>query len=211
VKKVEEMEMENQSRCEVAPDQYTTVVRQMLRHEDDVTNQRLMWLLVVQGLLVNAYIPVRNAPEAANGICLAGILVTLSAFASLYKSYQARGYLKFLGAQAKKGILPEEYLRFDGWPVQRLHGWRGEVWACPWLERFSDLLDPYLTLPALIMAAWLFFLFNRMVPWPAAGIAGTAVVVSIVALALFCVLWTRIQGMDKAEPQKDEVARKHAA
>ena len=93
--------MENVSTYEVPPQQYTTVIRQLLSHEDDVTNQRLMWLLVVQGLLINAYIPVRNSRNAGDVICLAGALVTLSAFVSLYKSFQARGYLnkRFTGIQ----------------------------------------------------------------------------------------------------------------
>jgi len=121
----------------------------------------IMWLLVVQGLLVNAYVPVRNTPEAANGACIAGILITLSAFASLYKSYQARGYLKFLRHECKEGKLPDEYLRFDGWPVERLHGWRSNVWICPWCERFSDLLEPYLTLPIFLTTTRLFFRLKR--------------------------------------------------
>ena len=36
---------------DVRPEQYPTVMREMIRHENDVTNHRLMWLLIVQGLL----------------------------------------------------------------------------------------------------------------------------------------------------------------
>jgi hypothetical protein len=64
-----------------------------------------MWLLIVQGLLVNAYVGVRQDMYAGNGLTLAGILVTLSAFVILYKSYQARGYLHFLGTEAKRGSI----------------------------------------------------------------------------------------------------------
>ena len=35
---------------EVLIQQYTTVIREMIRHENDVTNHRIMWLLVGQGL-----------------------------------------------------------------------------------------------------------------------------------------------------------------
>ena len=31
---------------DVRPEQYTTVIREMIRHENDVTNHRIMWLLV---------------------------------------------------------------------------------------------------------------------------------------------------------------------
>lgn len=34
---------------------------------------------------------------------LAGLFVALSAFVMLYQSYQARGYLRFPGQQAKRG------------------------------------------------------------------------------------------------------------
>jgi hypothetical protein len=40
---------------DVQPDLYPTVIREMNRHENDVTNHRLMWLLLFQGLIVNAY------------------------------------------------------------------------------------------------------------------------------------------------------------
>jgi len=45
---------------DVRPEQYATVIRELIRHENDVTNHRIMWLLVVQGLLVNAYVGVRE-------------------------------------------------------------------------------------------------------------------------------------------------------
>jgi hypothetical protein len=141
---------------DVRPEQYATVIRELIRHENDVTNHRIMWLLVVQGLLVNAYVGVREDLEAANGITVAGILVTLSAFVMLYKSYQARGYLHFLGTEAKRGKLQEQYLRLDGWPKKRIKHWRRNVWICPWLERVADLLEPYLSLPILIVSAWTF-------------------------------------------------------
>ena len=55
----------------------------------------------------------------------------LSAFVMLYKSYQARGYLHFLGTEAKRGQLQEEYLQLDGWPSKRIKGWRRGAWVCP--------------------------------------------------------------------------------
>ena len=95
--------MENRPMYDVRPEQYAIAIRELIRHENDVTNHRIMWLLVVQGLLVNAYVGVRKDPEATPGLAWAGILVTFSAFVMLFKSYQARGYLHFLGAEAKRG------------------------------------------------------------------------------------------------------------
>lgn len=42
-----------------------------------MTNYWLMWLLIIQGLLVNAYVGVRQDPEEAIVLALVGILVTL--------------------------------------------------------------------------------------------------------------------------------------
>ena len=36
---------------DVEPHLYTTVIREMIRHENDVTNHRIMWLLIGQGLM----------------------------------------------------------------------------------------------------------------------------------------------------------------
>src|SRR5512134_2093295 len=103
---------------DVEPRLYTTVIREMIRHENDVTNHRIMWLLIGQGLIANAYVSAGSAREDFVSIlALVGILVTLSAFVILYKSYQARGYLDFLGAAAKRGTLPEEKLPLFGWPA----------------------------------------------------------------------------------------------
>ncbi len=177
----------------------------MLRHEDDVTNQRIMWLLVVQGLLVNAYVPVRNKPEAADGICVAAILITLSAFVSLYKSYQARGYLKFLGREAKKGKLSEQYLRFDGWPVERLHGWRGKVWVCPWFERFSDVLEPQMTLPGFLVTTWTFFWLKGSHHMQVGAALGLGFLAGTLGLFLICLVWIWIQGFDGEDMSKPPI------
>src|SRR5438046_2690659 len=101
---------------EVDPNLYTTVIREMIRHENDVTNHRIMWLLIVQGLIANAAVSAgRESVETRSMMAGVGILVTLSAFVILYKSYQARGYLQFLGTAAKQGTLRAENLPLFGW------------------------------------------------------------------------------------------------
>jgi hypothetical protein len=100
---------------DVRPDQYPTVIREMIRHENDVTNHRIMWLLIGQEFIANAYVSVKSDLASANLLLgLAGMLISLSAFVMLYQSYQARGYLQFLGQQAKQGTLREEHLPLMG-------------------------------------------------------------------------------------------------
>src|SRR5436190_13009705 len=147
---------------DVDPRLYTTVIREMIRHENDVTNHRIMWLLIGQGLIANAYVSAsRESADVVSMMPLLGTLVSFSAFVILYKSYQARGYLQFLGNEAKQGTLREEDLPFFGWPSQRIKGWRSAIWPCPWIGKVSELLEPFFFLPSLLILAWLFVLLRQ--------------------------------------------------
>lgn len=181
---------------DVRPEQYATVIRELIRHENDVTNHRIMWLLIVQGLLVNAYVGVRQDPQAAAGLEVAGILVSLSAFVMLYKSYHARGYLHFLASLAKRGVLQEESLAIDGWPKRRIKGWRRTLWICRWLQQPGDLLEPYLFLPSLIVSGWTFLLLRRWVLLPTLLEALLAIFLAMLILFSLSVVWVWSQEME---------------
>ena len=56
---------------DVRQDQYPTVIREMIRHENDLTNHRIMWLLVGQGFIANAYVSARNASSRDAIFCSA--------------------------------------------------------------------------------------------------------------------------------------------
>lgn len=181
------------------------VIREMLRHENDVTNHRLMWLLIVQGLIANAAVSAWRLNEQVVSVLAAvGIFVTLSAFFLLYKSYQARGYLQFLGNEAKRGTLREESLPLVGWPRKRIKGWQTKVWPCLWVGNVGELLEPFFFLPSLLILAWLFVLMRS---WLKLG-TGMGLVVAILlvaALAMLCVLWVWWQQRDE---EGDDDARK---
>jgi hypothetical protein len=191
---------------DVPKEQYVTVIREMIRHENDLTNHRTMWLLIVQGLLANAYVAARGGDTAlVLMLSLVGILVTLSAFVMLYKSYQARGYLHFLGQEAKQGRLQEEYLPLDGWPKKRIKDWWRDVWVCPWLAQASDALEPWLFLPGLIMSVWLFILLEPWIMLHKAIVLGLAAILVALMLSSFCILWVWFHGKD--EGRAEEPAR----
>ncbi len=188
---------------EVEPRLYTTVIREMIRHENDVTNHRIMWLLIGQGLIANAYVGA-GSDRAATASVLApvGILVTLSAFVILYKSYQARGYLDFLGEQAKRGTLREEHLPLFGWPHKRVKGWRRNIWLCPWLGRTSDLLEPYMFLPGLLVLAWLFVLMRDRLKLGKGLLLVLCTLLTLLLLAGLCFCWVWWQSRDEEEPRQ---------
>jgi hypothetical protein len=141
---------------DVRPELYATVIREMLRHENDLTNHRIMWLLIGQGFIANAYISAsKEDPGTGAMMAFLGLGLSLSAFVMLYRSYQARGYLQFLGLRAKQGMLREKDLPILGWPAHRLRGWSREVWVHPWIAKASDLLEPWLFLPFIFAFLWI--------------------------------------------------------
>jgi hypothetical protein len=184
---------------DVDPHLYTTVIREMIRHENDVTNHRIMWLLIVQGLIANAAVTAgRESAELVSAFAAVGILVTVSAFVLLYKSYQARGYLQFLGDAAKEGTLREQDLPLFGWPSKRIKGWRRKVWRCPWIRNFSESLEPFFFLPCLLVTAWLFILLRQWLAVSAIAIVVLSAVLGVGTIAVLCLVWVSWQ-------QKDEV------
>ena len=175
---------------DVEPHLYPSVIREMIRHENDVTNHRIMWLLIGQGLIANAYVGAGSEKaKLLTGMASVGILVALSAFVILYKSYQARGYLQFLGMEAKRGALSEECLPLLGWPEKRIKGWRSKVWRGRWIGQPSDLLEPYLFLPSVLIFAWLFVLLRLWLELGNRMLLGLDAILVAVILALFCRCW----------------------
>jgi hypothetical protein len=190
---------------DVEPHLYPTVIREMIRHENDVTNHRIMWLLIVQGLIANAGVSAsRESGEIVSELAVVGILVTLSAFVILYKSYHARGYLQFLGNQAQQGALREEDLPLFGWPKKRIKGWRKSVWMCPWLGNASDLLEPYLFLPSLLILAWLFVTLRQWLELRTGFLLILAAMLDAVILLILCLVWVWWQGKDEEEQHNRE-------
>ena len=185
---------------DVDPRLYTTVLREMIRHENDVTNHRIMWLLIVQGLIANAAVSAgRESAEIASALAAVGILVTLSAFVLLYQSYQARGYLQFLGNEAKQGTLLEEDLPLFGWLSKRIKGWRKKVWPCRWIGKVSELLEPFFFLPCLLILAWLFVLLRQWLALGAGVIAVLSTILAVVMISVLCMVWVKWQQKDEEE------------
>jgi len=183
---------------DVQPQLYTTVIREMIRHENDVTNHRIMWLLIGQGFIANAFVTAEGAGQSADlMLTLVGILVTLSAFVMLYKSYQARGYLQFLGQHAKQGTLPEQHLPLMGWPRVRIKGWWRDVWVCPWIGHAGDVLEPWLFLPCIFMFMWVTALLQRRAATNPAVDLILAAILTAVIFSVYCFILVWAQGKDE--------------
>jgi hypothetical protein len=190
---------------EIRKDQYATALRELLRHENDLTNHRIMWLLIGQGFIANAFVTTNGSVSMKFGLQIVGILLTLSAFVMLYKSYQARGYIEYLGNKAKEGTLPEEYLPLMGWPRKRMAGWRTEFWVCPWIRKPDDVLEPWSFLPVLFMFMWMTGLMHSRTSLGTEAAVLLAVTLTFVILAVYCVVVVHYQ--IKEEERTLELAR----
>jgi hypothetical protein len=194
------------TRFDIPPEQYASTLREMLRHENDLTNHRLMWLLIGQGFIANAYLNIAVAGSTARLVLsLFGILLTLSAFFLLYKSYQARGYIEFLGHKAKKGALQEEFLPLKGWPRRRLPGWWKDVWRSPWLAKSADIFEPWMFLPCVFMFTWTAgFLHSFGIP-DAFIVLFLSTILTTTTFASYCLVmvWTQDKEMKRIEEQED--------
>jgi hypothetical protein len=153
-----------------------------------------MWLLIVQGLLFNAYFSAGKGDSLIVAVLpLMGILVALSAFVMLYKSYHARGYLLFLGREAKQGRLREEDLPLVGWPQTRIKSWWRGVWTCPWLEGAGDVLEPWLFLPLLLVSMWLFILLHQLLMLNIVINSILSALLAAAIISFYCIAWVRSQ------------------
>ena len=182
---------------DVRQDQYPTVIREMIRHEHDVTNHRIMWLLVGQGFVINAYVSAKNevAPTHA-ALSVVGILVSLSAFMMLYQSYEALGYLHFLGLQAKEGTLLEGHLPLMGWPKNRIEDWWRSVWVFKWFRQSRDLVEPWLLLPFLFSSMWMAALLHSESSLHIGVTLTLGVILSAVILSTSCLVLVWSQSKD---------------
>jgi hypothetical protein len=187
---------------DVRKDQYPTVIREMIRHENDVTNHRIMWLLIGEGFIANAYVAAKVASVSTYSLLsVVGALIALSAFVMLYRSYQARGYLQFLGRQAKQGTLQEEHLPLVGWPGKRLKGWWRESWICPWFRKIRDLFEPWLLLPYIFTTMWVLVMLRAPSSQNPAVVLVLGMILSAIILSAFCIalVWSQKKDDESAD------------
>jgi len=132
----------NDSERRKATVEYGDRIRALIRHENDITNHRTTWLLVIQALLVTAASNfLKDFPEIVLGIVVIGILVAYSIGDSLTASLRSRVALKKMWSRRleREGYALDDMLPVDGaFAPGEVRGW----------------LLPGRFLPKLIMLAW---------------------------------------------------------
>ena len=131
---------------------YASVIRSMIRHENELTNNRLTWMLVLQGFLFVAsasFIKIYWLPFVA--IATLGILTCVSVYYACWLSGQARGHLRWLWNQ-KIGENAELANKIP--PVA------GDT---PVSFRTPIRLHPWILLPWAIGICWMLILISGIV------------------------------------------------
>jgi len=107
------------------------ILRALIRHENDITNQRTTWLLVSQGILfaaASAFLKTHWFPAVV--VASVGIVLALSIGQSLHNSFQARQYLKRSWRERleKLGYQWDDFPPLDG----GVPGTQVVRWLFPW-------------------------------------------------------------------------------
>lgn len=127
---------------------YENTVREMIRHENDLMNHRISWLLTLEGLLLAALGFAWDKTDARNLIyvfCIIGGVVSASSW-------------RVLGG-ADKAIIR----LYIWWDANKSQGYAGPGVAGFWRESWWDILLPWRVLPFLFIIAWLaVFIINYL-------------------------------------------------
>lgn len=130
--------------------EYGKRVSQIILHENDLTNHRLTWLLVTQGILFSASAQfIDKHPMLFAAICIVGLLTTWSFGYALKNSFDSRQYLRreWKAKLEKHDLRPSQLPPLDGaYPNSGVATWK----------------QPWLLVPKVILAAWFVMLWHGL-------------------------------------------------
>jgi hypothetical protein len=162
-------------------------IREMIRNEDSLVNQRLTWLALFQGLLFNASAFWARKPDRNRlpicVICGLGIFVALSIWVSTYAAYKATGNLRCAWDMYIGTATPEETRECEmkrdpmeppillGNNCDKRAGIQGNDYCQPNVQGLKNpplgLIGRYawpgLAVPLIFVLAWLVLAFDLLI------------------------------------------------
>jgi hypothetical protein len=138
---------------------YRAVIRSMIQHEDQLRNQRLGWLLTLNGFL---FAGLGFAWSKANGwlvavFAIVGVAVSISGFASMMMSDAAVRELSHMAEPAIPSEIKKKHLARSG--LLPVMGARRTDYKNRWL---TVLLYPWKVLPVVLALTWIALPFVRV-------------------------------------------------
>ncbi|MCG5526588.1 hypothetical protein LRB11_16925 [Ectothiorhodospira haloalkaliphila] len=119
------------------------VIREMIKHEANVSNHRLTWLAALQGLLFAALGFFWHSEGAGSYILVLSVLGVSSSASSLYSLWLAH--------RATEEIL-------ISWNANKLDTYNGPPVIGAFVTGISRWFLPWFCLPSLLILAWSYFL-----------------------------------------------------
>jgi len=132
---------------------YANAVREMIAHEDDLLNNRMNWLIAVEGLLFSALAGAQGSPQFVYALIVFGFLIAVSAKVAFVAS--DRAIKNLLGYWY--GHLDETKRRWQDYPPVF-----GAALDDPFFLRVESLLSPRKILPWAFALGWLVILFLQL-------------------------------------------------
>jgi hypothetical protein len=134
---------------EVQLKEYADILREMVRHENELTNQRLTWMSTLNGLMLTGLGFIWGKPYDKQVIavfCTLGIIVCLSGFLSLQIAEDSK--FELLRLWKEKEISPDKIPPVFGWVR---------------VNRLILPLLPWKVLPWSLIIAWvILFIVNTV-------------------------------------------------
>lgn len=136
--------------CPNSIKEYASVIREMIRHENELTNSRFTWMLIAQGIFFGAASNFWNAHWAPFvTIACVGIAIATSVFYSLWLTTKARIHLREL--YLKKLNSHPELLD----TIPPVAGDVPNALCLPWA-------NPWMLIPWMIAGSWLLLIILRL-------------------------------------------------
>jgi hypothetical protein len=125
------------------------IIRDMVRHEDDLLNQRITWFSTIQGLLFAALALVWDKASSSSlvlTLSLIGVILSASTFYALQRGLEAIR------------------IQIEWWDKNKATNYAGPdvIGRRPGLKS-KNWLWPYFLFPVVFITAWTFILIWRMV------------------------------------------------
>lgn len=158
---------------------YNAIIREMIKNENEIRNQRTNWFLVIQGFLITGICQMDNNSNLHDYIVLIGIVTSLSFLYAAWRSTLAVSFAfacwkKRMKDKCKKKIPPislitKEILETE-YPISETNSWEASILKIMYPKNNKELrwdkfwnnwdwIMPYRILPILFFLFW-YNLFN---------------------------------------------------
>jgi hypothetical protein len=138
---------------------YYQLIRGRIENENELINQRLIWMVFSQSFMFSAFVMLANAPEKAKNPVMSSqqdLLMWIIPGIALFSSG-----LIYVGLIASMVSAKGFRHLYDEYPTDDTVSFHPPLQNVHWIRWFSVL--PPIILPVLFMGTWLFIMLNQII------------------------------------------------